>query len=230
MTPLFNKTWSELALEMRNLSTRLLSIRSSIGYSKDDARNVVLTNCCIVTTSSQLILNMFSSTESGVLGPADYEKIFDVPEQAQKEANENLEKMTRLNVLLLFQFQVENFMANLNRELGIAKQKGFYNNAKKLLDSIELNYEDKLNILNTPAYIRNSLHSNGIHNGRDVEMEINGINYKFLNEETVKCASWVHIINVLNGVVNILEEILASNKISALEEPIKDEYIWQREN
>lgn len=231
MNAISNPPWSTLAKQMRELSLRILSIRDSIGYSKKDARNIVLTNCCIISTSSQLILNMFSSIEKGIIGVKEFESIFDIPKPAQKEANENLEKITRLGLLILFQFQIENFFKNLLRELGVSTKWGFYNICKNLLSSITIDDDkSKLDILNTPASIRNSFHSNGIHYGEEKSIVINGIKYEFINGKMIKCGSWLHILNLLNAVVSILEDILISNEIKSIEETIKDEYIWQRES
>jgi hypothetical protein len=76
-----------------------------------------------------------------------------------QQASEILEKLQRLGFLVIFQFQIENLLANLLREtMGIASPKGYFKVVEQMVGLLP-DSKRKLDVLNTPALIRNSLHS-----------------------------------------------------------------------
>jgi hypothetical protein len=74
------------------------------------------------------------------------------------------------------------------------------------------------------ANLRNSLHSNGIHKNDSLRIQIDGITFDFVKGTRVECASWDHIIVLLNANVNILKTILLSSKVANIKTDIEDTF------
>lgn len=78
--------------------------------------------------------------------------------------------------------------------------------------------------------IRNSLHSNGIHKGfrnTDSHIRIEGVDYDFIHDQKVTCASLPHITHSLECTVNVLDEIIISQQIKQITNLIEDKYASQ---
>ena len=153
-----------------------------------------------------------------------------VTKNGVKFAGETLNKCSKLSLLVLAQFQIENCLRSLARDINICVYNlGFYKVAQKLL--VELGIKrDRLEILNTPALLRNSLHKNGIHTGyggKNTLFVIDGVKYEFLDGKRVQCATWEHTAHALEASINILDELFHTNKVLALPDPIIDQYVWE---
>lgn len=136
----------------------------------------------------------------------------------------------RLALPAIFQFRIENMIVNILRVLDQSKvSRGYLKNAKLLLDVLMLpDRQQKLDVLNVLQCIRNSLHSNGIHNNDDMCITIEDCNFSFRRGEFVECASWAHDIVAMNAIVKVIREILRSPKVKAIPEPISSVTIEQQ--
>jgi hypothetical protein len=134
------------------------------------------------------------------------------------------------NTLLIFQFQVENFLQNLWRELGGAEERSFVRLAEKALR--------KMKRIRTLAYLRNSLHNNGVHRGPDFSMGIVSTlskdnvthtlsaNYSFVRNAKVTCCGPMHVFCLLGGVTDVVVEIVSHQIVSQIPGPIADDFAW----
>ena len=105
--------------------------------------------------------------------------------------------------------------------------RGFYPLTKSLLAFLSLpgTLVDELNVA---AFIRNSIHGNGIHSGfkgRDTFTTLNNVTYEFLHQQPVSCATVEHIAHALESSVNILATIFDTQQISVLKDPVIDQYV-----
>jgi hypothetical protein len=143
------------------------------------------------------------------------------------------------NTLLIFQFQVENFLQNLWRELGGAEERSFIRLAEKVLSKIGLSEtEEKMKRIRTLAYLRNSLHNNGVHRGPDFAVGFvstlsnNSVshtvrsNYSFVRNAKVTCCGPMHVYCLLAGVTDVVVEILGHQMVSQIPGPIADDFAW----
>lgn len=208
------------------------SLRKRLGYSDQDARALVLNNLRSISYASQMTINLLDRWAIGdeavrsiipqLLG------IKEITQRSLKIAGDMLHKTAKLSLVLLGQFQIENCLRTLARELNLSsRQTGFYRMAEGLLIEIGIP-NDRLEILNTPALIRNSLHSNGIHHGYggvDTVVTVGGIVYQFCHEKRVQCATIEHIAHALETSVGVLDEVFHSPKVIALADPIMDQYV-----
>lgn len=229
------KTGAEESACVASLVSKCNQVRSEFPYSDEDTRTLVLNNVRVVAYSAQMVLNLLDSWTIGneqvrsaipqLLG------LRGVTDQSATLAGNSLRMSSKLSLGLLSQFQIENCLRNLSRELGLPTRRiGFYNLAKSLLRRLELG-GGELEILNVAALIRNSLHSNGIHYGYDGENTyevINGVPYEFIHEQPVTCASVAHTAHAIEASIEVLHSVFGSCEISALADPVMDRYVWER--
>jgi hypothetical protein len=153
-----------------------------------------------------------------------------VTNEGVQYAGNCLEKVSRLSLVLLCQFQIESLLKNIYRELNRGQPpNGFYITAKVVLDTLGLP-SNHIDILNTPARIRNSLHGNGIHHQQHAQeptlVKVGGIDYEFLDGQPVTCAGWPHVAHALEQSVLIVEEILQTPQVRAIPDPMYEAYAW----
>ena len=209
-------------------------IKDTFGYSDQDARSLVCNNIRVISYSNVLLLNLL---ESWVIGDemvrSFIPQVIGLQKPTEKQvavAGRTLHRSSRLSLVLLAQFQIENCIRSIVRELGIVdRSTGFYSVAKKLISELSLPDSD-LDILNVSALIRNSLHSNGIHHSigkqaKSIETEIDGVMYKFVDGEAVHCASVEHIAHAIENSMSILEKIFNNPQVEAMPDPIADTYL-----
>src|SRR5262249_19597426 len=154
-----------------------------------------LTNCRISCLTAAMVLNLLSAVEERRMSIEDFRQLVGMTTGPPQDASEILSKTQRLSFLVIFQFQVENLISNLLRELGGTQPKGFYTKAREIVARLP-DSARKLEILNTPALIRNSLHANGIHHGhggQSFSITLDGYTFRFDHERKVSSGGWGHI-------------------------------------
>lgn len=201
------------------------------GYPDNDTRTASLVNIRLVSYSSLGIANLLYRWSKGdntvqqiipqLLG------LIQVDTKSVRLMGNSLHKTSKLSLILLGQFQIENCIANICKALGVkSKSMRFYDKANALLTHLGLN-PSRLDILNTGAKIRNSLHSNGIHYsyGRaDFHSNLKGVQYDFINGQKVSCATFPHIAHALECSVEVLDEIYSAPQLKSYPSLILDTY------
>jgi hypothetical protein len=96
----------------------------------------------------------------------------------------------RLSLTTMLQFRIENMITNILAVLDKKKaKKKYYMKVESLLNILDLNHKErKMNILNLLQYIRNSLHSGGMHNRDTLDITIDGCRFNFQKGKPVMCA------------------------------------------
>jgi hypothetical protein len=230
-------SYSEQSRCVAELADACSALMRKLRYSAPDARTVALDNLIAVTRSGQMILNLLDSWTRGdetvrrvipqLIG------LTKVTTEGVRAAGDILNKSSRLGFVVLGQFQIENALRNIAHELIDPNQPtGFYRIAASVISALGLPI-DRLEILNTPARIRNSLHSNGIHHRQHpseaAQVTIGGVLYEFKDGQPVTCAGWEHIAHALQASVGVFEEICLSAPIRAMADPLMDHYAWEQE-
>lgn len=200
-------------------------------YSHHDARWIALNNIATTAKANQLVLNLLDSWSRGdervraaiphLLGIAT------VTPEAVKSAGDWLGSNSRLGFVLIAQFQIENLVKNLSRELNLKLPQPYYTAVRNLLERLGLSHG--LETLNVPALIRNSLHSNGIHHGYRGESKtvvVHGVTYEFVHGHRVRCASWEHVAHALEGSLGVLGQVLDHHDVRSIADPMMDAYAW----
>ncbi|MCA9828644.1 MAG: hypothetical protein KC444_09725 [Nitrosopumilus sp.] len=97
----------------------------------------------------------------------------------------------------------------------------YYDIVTKLLSVLQIqNSDEKRDILNLLAYVRNCLHSNGIHTKSSKEITLDGYTFKFEKDKPFNQARWAHIYFAVINTYSILEEILDSPYVQSITPPM----------
>ena len=229
------KSYAEQSTCVDALAGKCQELRKRLGYSDPDARSVALNNLISISRACQMHLNLMDSWNRGDEGVRQVIPqligLQTVTVESVNMSGDYLNKFSRLGFGVLAQFQIENVLRNISRELGIKRNStGFYRTASSLLKILNIP-DDRMDILNVPARIRNSLHANGIHHrSHPSEKEtviIEGIEYTFKDGERVSCAGWEHIAHAFSHSVGVLDEIFHTPEVMALSDPLMDRYAWE---
>lgn len=223
-------TYKEIAEELLNFGNRLLKLKTSFGFSDEDARETAITNSRIAFNNSLMILNILNVRAEDRCSDDDFRKLLGLASGSTQHAADFIEKMQRLSLVVFYQFQIENMLSNLHRELPSGSSKStFYGLAEYFVGKLGIQ-TNKLDYLNVPALIRNSLHSNGIHHGyqgQSKSVTIGNLVYDFKHTEKVSCAGWNHIVVALSASIDCVEEILKLPEVASLQDPVMDHYTWE---
>lgn len=123
----------------------------------------------------------------------------------------NFDNMNRKSFFVAFMFHVEVFLKSVNRILPkVGKDKGYVELMTFILKELEIanKNEEKHNIMKYSAFVRNSLHNNGIHTEDNEDGKIYGIHFFFNKGEKVNHGGWRHIYFFCDAILNVIELIL----------------------
>lgn len=223
-------TFAEQADSVRGLYQQIADIRDRYAAGDTDARHVNLNNIMMAANAAIATLRLMQWAKVGgdglliqALGLAKPGYINPV--------TEDLLRSSRLFLLVEAQFQIEALFKNILLALGKpVPMQGFYNIAENVLAAASIaDLASKLQILNVPALMRNSMHANGIHRGwksRDTVVVMKTVEVRFEHNKRVQCGSWYHIVTALSATFEVVDEILGSPVVGALKS-IPDEYAAQ---
>ncbi len=225
---------SEQAECVASLVAKIEDVRTRFGYSDQDARSVALNNVRSIAYATQMTLNLLDSwcigNETVRAAIPQLLGFTSVTERSVKVAGDALHKTTKLSLVLLGQFQIENCLRNLARELNVRTPgQGFFSLAESLVALLGLS-GSLVDELNVAALIRNSLHGNGIHSGyqgRDTVTTLDKVTYEFRHQQRVSCAAVEHIAHALESSIGILATVFGTPKVGALDDPVMDQYVWE---
>lgn len=190
-------SYRECANRLLTLVSDLQQLDQRLGYSYQDARTAALRNCDAHTSSMVMVQKLLASVQEGLL-PADVlRQCMELDAEAFQLAINRLSDTLRHGYVAIYQFQIENMLRNILLGLGPpAPPSGFYNIADAVLNRAGVpDPNSKRDILNVPALIRNSLHSNGIHHGyrgSSTHINLDGAQYDFIDGQPVNCAPVGH--------------------------------------
>lgn len=154
------KSYADQSACVADLGDACAALKRELGYSDPDARTVALDNILSFARGGQMTLNLLdswakhrSANHSLLLG------LQTVTQEGVDFAGDVLKKTGKLSLVMLSQFQIENALSNIHRELGLpVLRKGFFQYAKAIFDHLALP-PARLDTLSVSARIRNSLHS-----------------------------------------------------------------------
>jgi len=198
------------------------------GYSDKDIRGSIFLILKKQINMLVMIHNILLCVEEDVIKPKDYRTIFGISNpNDMNDAGNKLSKFTRLSLVTILQFQLENLFVNILSNFEPEKKhRGYGNIVCKLFKHITIsNKDDKIETLNVLQYIRNSLHSNGIHNNDTLTKTIDGYTFEFIKSQKVEGVGLDSISIVINVVIKIVEEIIKSPEIKNITTTISDQYV-----
>ncbi len=222
-----HKDEAECVLNLIEICTTLIN---KYKYPDNDTRSASIVNIRLVSYSCLGILNLLENwTTADTIIRQNIPLLLgltQIDSKSVKLMGDSLHKTSKLSLSLLAQFQIENCIKNICQALKKNHKKGFYNIANDLLTYLGKNH-NAIEILNTNALIRNSLHTNGIHygfKGSDFHSNLKGIRYDFFNGQKVSCASFPHISHAIECSIEVLDDIFSTRQLKSHTSLIPDLY------
>ena len=226
-----DSTFGEQADRVLRLYQQATDIRDKHSAADSDTRRVSLNNVAMAANAATTTLRLMDWAKRGGDGVLIQALGLAKPEYINPVA-EDLLRSSRLFLLVESQFQIETAFRNVLLALGKpATKQGFYNVAEAVLQATALpDPGTRLRILNVPALLRNSMHSNGIHHGwkgADTIESIKGVEFRFEHGKRVQCGSWHHIVTALSASLEIVDEVFGSSTVKQIS-AIPDAYAEQK--
>ncbi|MCK4614405.1 MAG: hypothetical protein KAU14_06350 [Thermoplasmata archaeon] len=221
----------ELIEGLVKLNDKIIDLRKriqsecNVDYTSQDARHVALDS--IQQMLFSLVSILISIDKLCIKDMEDISTKFQTePVRGSSILIEKMDHYLRTSLITLCHFQIDNLFFNLlrNNDPNQYEKESFAKKCDKIFEISNLPKNgDEYKILMTLTHLRNSLHNNGIHRGSDFESTIDGLKYPFKKGEKAKCASWKHIMQVLNANITMVEKILFSEDFK-INTKIKDDF------
>lgn len=213
-------TLNDLLKALGTLTEKIQVLRSKLSLPDDDARQLALFGIQEVLCGFGLTVHAI--TGSGLQSSQrtreevieSFQNWVKIEKKNDQQLLEIVEKSWRLSIITLCHFKIDSLFQNLLKALNQKPKPSFGLNKKSLMKEITLpNPEEANKVLDALSSIRNSLHNNGIHNFEDRTHSFCGITYEFKKGKDIQCASFGHILNILDCSIDVIEQILFTQKI-----------------
>lgn len=222
----------ERTKRLLQLRLRIQEIKNKFGYPEKDGREKILNNITWIIASVVMKMNIALEYNNNPQIRPTIQKLIGLSQGDLKTPLEVDVDITRMSFITMFQFQLETLMKILLAEFSTKKlPQGFYDISKELLTVLSIkNIDYKLDVLNALAYMRNCLHSNGVHNKPTKTFDVNGLKLEFIENKLLKVGKWEEICHLANESISIIGEILETPKVSDLKGTLSDVYIPKTKN
>ncbi len=204
--------------------------QSGISYTSQDARMVALDSIQINISSVGMWINAVNSlanshTVNGNFNKKDFLMSVGSGLDA-KQTEEVMFNYLKLGFMTLIHFKIDNLFHNILKHLdSLPRMPGYWNLTNEILDQCAFPQTGtKKDLLTAFANLRNSLHGNGIHRNNSLSIQVNGMSFDFTKGKRVECASWEHIVALLESNVEILKDILLSARVANIKTEINDDF------
>ena len=216
----------EIGDKLYALSKKITEFLLDSGYAKEDARYVALNNMFLFILSALMRMSVLVSLDEGVITEEKIREVFRIwSGDLRSVLNEEM-KVTRIAFVTLFQFQVENLFKILLSQLDNQPiPRKYHPIVDRLLKILDFDNDDKLDKLEILAYVRNCLHSNGIHSNDDRTFVIDDYVFEFVKGKSFEKAHWGEIHYMTNSAFEVIKGILESDRVKQIPQPLPDQYI-----
>lgn len=204
---------------------------SGVSYRSQDARHVALDGLqCDIGTCGNWIrvlmsLKCLSHEKYRNNFEEEYRKLIGTC-LSSKQAEDLMLDYLRNTITTKVHFKIENLYSNILKAFNATpKKSGFWQISDAILTQVDIpitgSKKDTLTVL---ANLRNSFHANGMHNNDCLSVDIYGLRFEFYKGQPVQCASWEHIVVIIQANISVLESVLFSDKVSNLRSEIPDAF------
>lgn len=217
------RSFAESAALCGTLADEYNKLAATLGYSDQDARCVALRNSSHLAGAAAMVLSVL---DVGTRSPEDAVRaLLGVATGSVQVAADDLEKFMRVGLVTLVQFQIENLMANVVRASGLNPCRQYAALVDQVLAELYERSADRARItLLVPGWIRNTLHNNGVHDGRDARVQVHGNVFNFDRGRRFTNAGWGEVVHVLRAELRTVEKLLFSRAVREISAPIADRY------
>lgn len=224
------KDFQGLNKTIENIRQKIVSV-SGISYASQDARQVALDGLqCDIGACGNWIRALMSlkglSQEKYTDNWEDeYQKLLGSG-LSSGQAEDLMLDYLRNTLTTKVHFKIENLFSNILKAFSASpSRRGFWHISDAMLQQADISTTGpEKDILTVLANLRNSYHSNGMHNNNDLSIDLDGTLFEFCKGKRVKCASWQHIVVTIRANISVLESVLFSKKVSDIRSEIPDDF------
>ncbi|MBM4033668.1 MAG: hypothetical protein FJ291_18060 [Planctomycetes bacterium] len=219
MTFVRAENWRERGMQVQAIKDKCHAIVERLGLGEDDARVQAIVHVrqfCNTLAAAPIKLQQSAERPNNV--PALLAVLGLSSTADLKSMLGDLNKNAKLSFLTMVQFALENCVNQvLDAMTGKRAIRPFSRAVRLLAERAGIQpFQAKLDALLVPAWMRNSLHANGIHRHDTRIFVVEGEPYAFVEGKRVQCASWSHVLHAVVCSLSVYEEMLTSNAVSAL--------------
>ncbi len=220
------KSDEEFAYQLLGLRTKIDEIKNKYPYPDEDGRKSALNALTWIISSAIMRFNIILALKNNKIKPNVVQSLIGLKKGDLKTALEADLTFTKLSLVAIFQFQIENLFKIILSNLTKNKPpQGYYNIVEKIVTALDLkDSEKKLETMNFLAYMRNCLHSNGIHTKPSKTFEIEGQKFEFIQGKQYEGGDWAEIAFAVDRSIDIVEEILDHQKIKGISNLLPSQY------
>lgn len=215
------ESWEERLLQLQTIKDKCNRILEKLGIPEDDARAQGMVHVRqLCNTIAAVPIKLLQNAERPSNIPSILALLGLNNTKGLKSCLTDLNKNSKTSFLTMVQFSLENCIVQVIGAIGEGRPcNKFSKDAKLIIElcSIADPEQKKLDLLMVPAWLRNTLHANGIHSGRSKTVIIYGAEYVFEKDKRINCGSWSHIFHTVLNSLNVYEEILTSEKVRTIQ-------------
>ena len=130
----------------------------------------------------------------------------------------DLNRNAKASFITMTQFALENCISRVLDSIPSERVQGtFSRSSLRLLEVTKIpDHQTKHEILMVPAWIRNALHSAGIHGRASRTIVIGGESFMFEKGKRLSCGSWSHLTHCLLIALDVYREMLYSSVVRSI--------------
>lgn len=199
-------------------------------YPADDVRHLAFLQCLGIIQPDIMVLNTIYTSLENQIPENMYPALFGIKKEWKEQQFGALERFVQYSSIIMFNFVLENFLKNLLAKLEKSDPpRQISKTTQKLLYSISIvNPQNKINVLLTLGHIRNSFHSNGIHENESTQqISLSGELFEFIKGQPILHTNWIRMHHLLDEIITIMDEIISTKEIKAISEKIEGRFITQ---
>ena len=213
-------TWRERGLQIQEIKDKCNSIIENLNLNESDVRIQGMIHVRgLGNTLAAIPIKLQQNAEnpnniSAILSLLGLASIDDL-----RTILEDFNANSKIGFITSVQFVLENCIVRIIEAIpGVDPKFSFSQNADIIIEQSEIpQAAHKLDLMLLPAWIRNTLHANGIHNRSNRTFVVDGESYIFEKGQRIACGKWSHLFHAIFHSLAIYEEIFTSDRIRAIE-------------
>ncbi len=212
-------SWKERGLQLQGLKDKCNSIIGTLDLPDDDARTQALVQVRqLCNTLAAVSIKLQQNSEIGSNVPVIMALLGIQEVSGLKSVLGDLNKNAKLSFVTMCQFSLENCVYGILASLsGRSNSARFSEESRRLIRLAGLDRPaDKHQLILVPAWIRNTLHSGGIHRRSSKTVVVDGEPYRFVKGERLECGTWSHLFHAVLHALDVYAEILASSPVASI--------------
>lgn len=216
MSITFRQSYQNAITDFQNLQTKTRDLNAKMNYNQSDKRRGSLQSLMKIPMWTYMEIERFLPYVNG--NTTELMQKFNLDEHDSILFAKSIDIFIKAAFLTLFMFQVESLLKMIRNNLPNTSSNDSY--GKIAEDVVRIthptNWQQQLDVLRTPALIRNCLHNSGVHNKPSVSLIVNGRTFSFVQNQMFGNAGWDNLYFVIDELVNVLDEILTSQDVTQI--------------